>query len=119
MSLSLGAPAVGLSAAAVREGERAGQSVRGYLETTKQGVFALAQASGGITFGVVPTHLGVIIPVHLGVNIHQDYNVSRRSFRQGNLRKAPLQDLQCLCGVTSLGRNSCADNQIHPLRAIS
>src|SRR5467141_5335954 len=72
LPISLGAPAVGLSAAAVREGERAGQSVRGYLETTKQGVLALAQASGGITLGVVPTHLGVIIPVHLGVNIHLD-----------------------------------------------
>jgi hypothetical protein len=60
MSFSIDAPAVGFSAAAVSEGERAGQSVRRYVETTKQGVLALAQASGGITLGVVPSHLSVL-----------------------------------------------------------
>jgi hypothetical protein len=30
------------------------------LKTTKQGVLALAQASGGITLGVVPSHLSVL-----------------------------------------------------------
>lgn len=75
MSLSLRAPAVGLSAAAVREGERAGQSVWRNLQTTKQIVLALAQAGGGITLG--------IIPVHLGVALHQECSLSRPFFCSG------------------------------------
>ena len=61
MPFCIGAPAGGFSAAVVRQGERAGQSIRGYLETTKQGVLALTQARGGIAFGVVPFHLTVLI----------------------------------------------------------
>jgi hypothetical protein len=41
MSRSIGAPTGGFSTAMVSQGERAGQSVWGNLETTKQGVLAL------------------------------------------------------------------------------
>src|SRR6516225_8614853 len=98
MSLSLSASAVGLSAAAVREGERAGESVWRNLQTTKQSVLALAQAGGGITFGIVPVHLGVVL--------HQDYALSKPFFRWGNLRKAASQELQSAPGLTGMGRNS-------------
>src|SRR5208283_1607323 len=98
MSLSLRAPAVGLSAAAVREGERAGQSVWRNFQTTKQSVLALAQAGGGITFGIVPVHLGVVL--------HQECAMSRPFFCWGNLRKAASQELQSVPGLTGMGRNS-------------
>ena len=95
MSLPLGAAAVGLSATAVREGERTGQSVRRNLDSTKQSMLALAQAGGGTTFGFVPVHLGV----------------PRLRFIQlflspGNLRKVAQQELQSLPGLTGMGRNS-------------
>src|SRR4029077_11336922 len=86
-------------AAAVREGEGAGESVWWDLQTTKQSVLALAQAGGGITIGVVPVHLGVVL--------HQDCALSSPFFCSGNLRKAPSQELQSLRGLTGMGRNSC------------
>src|SRR5207245_8731180 len=61
MSLAFGAAAGGGSAAAMRKGKRAGQSIGRDLEAAQHGVLALTQASGGITFGVVPFHLRVII----------------------------------------------------------
>src|SRR5438552_16564261 len=83
MSLSLGAPAVGLSAAAVREGERAGQSVWRDLQTPKQSVLALTQASGRISFSTVPVHLVVVL--------HQGCALSMPFLRWGTLRRAPTQ----------------------------
>src|ERR1700682_470321 len=76
MSFSIDAPTIGFSAAAVSERERTRQSVRGYPQTTKQGVLALAQASGGITLGVVPAHLSVLS--------HTDKYLSSLFFRWGN-----------------------------------
>ena len=61
MSLGLGAVAAGFSAAPVGEGEGAGQGVGGNLEAAQHSVLALTQASGGIAFGSIPFHLGVII----------------------------------------------------------
>jgi hypothetical protein len=68
------------------------------LQTTKQSVLALAQAGGGITFGIVPVHLGVVL--------HQDCALSSPFFCSGNLRKAASQELQSLRGLTGMGRNS-------------
>src|SRR5437867_10437020 len=80
MSFSIGASAVVFSAAPVSQRERAGQSVCRNLETTEQRVLALTQASGRISFGVIPFHLHVLL--------HTDLSTSSILHGWGNLRLA-------------------------------
>src|SRR5713226_1351981 len=78
MSLPIRTVAVRFSAAPVSLGQRTRQSVWRNPETPEQGVLALTQASGRISFSRIPLHLTALL--------HTEPPVSNLSSRPGNLR---------------------------------